>query len=81
MLCDDLEGVGWGTEGGRHKREGLHVCFFLIHVAVESARSVHIPNTTLWSKRNALESVLMRRMSLRPIIQHEVRKRKINIAY
>ena len=81
MLCDDLEGVGWGTEGGRHKREGLHVCFFLIHVAVESARSVHISNTTLWSKRNALESVLMRRMNLWPIIQREVRKRKINIAY
>ena len=30
-------------------------------------------------KRNAFESVLMRWMNLEPIIQREVRKRKINI--
>ena len=32
-------------------------------------------------KRNALESVLIRWMNLEPIIQREVRKRKINIIY
>ena len=32
-------------------------------------------------KRNALESVLMRWMNLEPIIQSEVRKRKINIVF
>ena len=32
-------------------------------------------------KRIALESVLMRWMNLEPIIQREVRRRKINIIY
>ena len=32
-------------------------------------------------KRNAFESVLMRWMNLEPIIQSEVRKRKINIIF
>ena len=32
-------------------------------------------------KRNAFESVLMRWMSLEPIIQSEVRKREINIIF
>ena len=32
-------------------------------------------------KRNAFESVLMRRMNLEPIIQSDVRKRKINTVY
>ena len=32
-------------------------------------------------KRKAFESVLMRWMSLEPIIQSEVRKRKINIVF
>ena len=32
-------------------------------------------------KRKGFESVLMRWMSLEPIIQSEVRKRKINIVY
>ena len=32
-------------------------------------------------KRNALESVLMRWMNLEPIIQSEVRKKKINIIF
>ena len=32
-------------------------------------------------KRNAFESVLMRWMNLKPIIQSEVRKRKTNIVY
>ena len=35
MLCDDLDGVGWGPEGGRHKREGIYVYFLLIHAVVE----------------------------------------------
>ena len=32
-------------------------------------------------KRNTFESVLMRWMNLEPILQSEVRKRKINIIY
>ena len=32
-------------------------------------------------KRNAFESVLMRWMNLEPIIQSEVRKRKVNITF
>ena len=32
-------------------------------------------------KRNVFESVLMRWMNLEPIIQSEVRKRKINIVF
>ena len=32
-------------------------------------------------KRNAFESVLMRWMNLEPIIQSDVRKRKINIIF
>ena len=32
-------------------------------------------------KRNAFESVLMRWMNLEPIIQSEIRKRKINTVY
>ena len=32
-------------------------------------------------KRNALESILMRWMNLVPIIQSEVKKRKINIVF
>ena len=32
-------------------------------------------------KRNTFESVLMRWMNLEPIIQSEVRKRKINVVY
>ena len=40
---------------------------------------VHIHNGILLShKKNAFESVLMRWMNLEPIIQSEVRKRKIN---
>ena len=43
---------------------------------------VHIHNGILLShKKNAFESVLMRWMNLEPIIQSEVRKRKINIIY
>ena len=33
------------------------------------------------TKRNTLESVLMRWMNLEPIIQSEVSQRKINITY
>ena len=32
-------------------------------------------------KRNAFESVLVRRMNLEPVIQSKVRKRKTNIIY
>ena len=32
-------------------------------------------------KRNAFESVLMRLMNLEPIVQSEVRKRKVNIVF
>ena len=40
---------------------------------------VHIHNGILLShKKNTFESVLMRWMNLEPIIQSEVRKRKIN---
>ena len=35
----------------------------------------------LTMKRNVFESVLMRWMNLEPIIQSEVRKRKINIVF
>ena len=44
---------------------------------------VHIYTMEHYSaiKRNAFESGLMRWMNLQPIIQSEVRKRKINIIY
>ena len=43
---------------------------------------VHIHNGILLShKKNTFESVLMRWMNLEPIIQSEVRKRKINIVF
>ena len=43
---------------------------------------VHIHKGILLShKRTTFESVLMRWMSLEPIIQSEVRKRRINVVY
>ena len=43
---------------------------------------VHIHNGILLShKRNTFESVLMKWMNLEPMIQSEVRKRKINIIF
>ena len=42
---------------------------------------VHIHYRILVIKRNTFESVLMRWMNLEPIIQSEVRKRKINIVF
>ena len=43
---------------------------------------VHIHNGILLShKKNTFESVLMRWMNLEPIIQSEVRKRKINMVF
>ena len=43
---------------------------------------VHIHNRYYSAiNRNAFESVLMRWMNLEPIIQSEVRKRKINTVY
>ena len=43
---------------------------------------IQIHNRILLShKKNAFESVLMRWMNLEPIIQSEVRKRKINMVF
>ena len=43
---------------------------------------VHIHDGILLShKRNTFESVLMKWMNLEPMIQSEVRKRKINIIF
>ena len=42
---------------------------------------VHTHNGILAIKRNTFESVLMRWMNLEPIIQSEVRERKVNIIF
>ena len=35
MLCDDLERRDGRWEGGRHRREGIYVYLYLIHIVVQ----------------------------------------------
>ena len=56
VLCDELEvwdGDVWdrGPVGGRLKKEGIYVYFWLIHIAVQQKPTHHCKATILQLKR------------------------------
>ena len=57
VLCDNLE--GWDGVGGRFRREGTHVCSWLIHAAVQQKTAQHCKAIILQFKKEPTCSMLV----------------------